>query len=143
MVPNCIIVDLDGTLASCADRQGSLKARDWDTFHEAGCYAKPILHTVLTVNHLGDAGYRIVVLTGRNEKYRNGTEAWLHKHIPRWNRLIMRKDRDFRSSVEIKGEILANVDPKHVLAVFEDQDDLASMARHMGFTVFQVSEVIV
>lgn len=137
-----VIVDLDGTLADCSDRQHFIKGdkKNWDGFHEAGCRAEPIQHIVVMVNALAMAGFKIVILTGRNGKYRVGTEAWLNRHVPKWNRLIMRVDDDFRSSVEVKGEILAQMVPQRVLAIFEDQPELVKLGRHMGYTVLQVAD---
>jgi hypothetical protein len=140
MVPNTIIVDLDGTVTSQLDRMDHYKTRDWDKFHEAGCRSKPILHVLLTVNHLADRGYLVTIITGRTEKYRTGTQSWLHKHIPRWNRLIMRADNDHRSTVIYKGEWLTKFDPRDVLAIFEDREAIVQMARNMGFTVFHCME---
>jgi hypothetical protein len=65
---------------------------------------------------LGSNGeFGIVVVSGRYEKCRQGTEQWLQKHGIPYLALFMRRDGDKRGDELVKAEILT----EHILPRFD------------------------
>ena len=101
----CIIFDIDGTLANASHRIHHIKKqpKDWDAFFDGQADDKPhwhIVDTLLAFKSLSK--YAVIFASGRPERYRKMTVAWLEKyglHNPfldakLW--LFMRPDGDRR-----------------------------------------------
>lgn len=151
-----IIVDIDGTLADVAHRRHHLDGnhKDWDAFFGA-MHEDPPIHVVCDmVEHLvdyhamrrdDDGGLHFFVCTGRPEKYRAKTASWVASHCPNlWSelsdgQLLMRADDDHRSDVEIKREMLRNIEGQGFEVVFtvDDRKSVVEMWRSEGITCFQ------
>jgi hypothetical protein len=85
--------------------------------------------------------YEIVFCSGRPERCRADTEAWLKKHDFNHYALWMRQDGDFRRDDIVKQEILDKyIDKDRVLFVLDDRDQVVDMWRRNGLTCFQVAE---
>lgn len=94
-----IIVDIDGTLAEKGDR---------DIYDGSKVYLdKPIVAVVELVKAFRKNDTKIIVVSGRDEKYRDVTHDWLVKHVFEDEdfALFMRKENDKRRDSIVKSEI--------------------------------------
>lgn len=138
-----VIFDIDGTLANIKHRLHNIKdgKKDWDAFNNAmWCdVLKTDIHALYKM--CSDAGYKIMIVTGRKEQYRNDTQAWLWSHGITFEQLYMRPDGDHRSDVDIKQEIFDNhIDGKDVLFAVDDRDRVVEMWRANNITCLQVQK---
>jgi hypothetical protein len=91
------VIDLDGVLADVRHRLRHIQdgRKDWDAFF-AGIAADEVLPEGRAVVERLAGDHDLVYLTGRPERTRADTEAWLARHrLPR-GELIMRRDGDRR-----------------------------------------------
>lgn len=144
-----IVCDLDGTLANCEHRVHHVanKPKNWDAFY-AGIPGDTVNLAVLNVLHTyltAEVSYELIFCSGRPERCREDTVAWIHKagfhrgHKAPYT-LLMRKDGDFRADYIVKQEILDNhIDKDRVLFVLDDRQQVVDMWRRNGLTCFQVA----
>lgn len=122
--PNCIIVDIDGTVAQMHDRT----AFEWDKVGND----KPRQFVIdLILSYAEKHKCEIVFLSGRDSCCRKETYDWLAKHIGHdisWL-LFMRKENDNRKDSIVKEEIFWNsVAPDYnVKAVFDDRPQVVRL----------------
>lgn len=149
---NFIIFDIDGTLADIKHRlhfiEGDVK--DWDGFYGAMSKDQPIfemtdlLSTILNSWSLTQINSEVVFVTGRPEKYRAKTMAWLQQqnHIENLDkRLFMRKDGDHRPDYLVKKEIVEELRHRGTIKMaFEDRTQVVKMYREMGIRCLQVAD---
>lgn len=125
-------VDLDGVLADVRHRLHHLTGRrkDWDAFFAAA--PDDALHPAgrAVVERLRE-DHEVVYLTGRPERCRADTEAWLARHGLDGHELVMRSGRDRRPAAVVKVETIAGRYPDRRVAVVVDDDDrvVAAMRR--------------
>ena len=141
-----VVVDIDGTIAKIGDRLKYIthqNPKDYDAFYDHCDEDNPIkeiCNVVWTLAH----EYDIVFCTGRAERCRKQTEAWLHRHLflPDGYALLMRKNGDHRHDVDVKPELLREVGiyPQQVLCILEDRNSMVKKWRELGFTCLQVNE---
>lgn len=95
---NCVIFDVDGTLANFdAERLGHLVhgvEKHWDAFHDAMADALPILPIVRLLRHLKAQGERIVICSGRRVGWQEHTEAWLRQAQIPFDAIYLRKPNE-------------------------------------------------
>jgi phosphoglycolate phosphatase-like HAD superfamily hydrolase len=98
-----VVFDLDGVLSDAASRQHFLEGgrRDWDAFFEA-CGDDPLIDEVARLLELLDPALKIVLLTGRPQRVRPQTIAWLERYQLRWDLLVMRDYGDYSVAREFK-----------------------------------------
>jgi hypothetical protein len=143
------IVDIDGTLANIDHRlhfiEGDLK--DWDAFFEACPDDAPIDNVIDVIKALGFLGYHndnvhLVYLTGRPEKVRQQTLAWLLRNGLPKGVLMMGTDGDHRPDTIAKAELLMGLRQAghNIAGVFEDRPSVCRVWRGLGLTVFQMND---
>lgn len=146
------IFDLDGTLALLEHRLHFItrQPKDWLAFYEACDKDKPNMPVIKVMDALIDVDAEIWIVSGRQERVREKTIAWLGANtrfmwqVPadETGMLMMRPDDDFRPDDELKQEFLdrmLDVDRRRLVAVFEDRDKVVAMWRRNGITCFQVA----
>lgn len=103
-----IVCDLDGT--ACLMEKVDKTAPNYRNPYDASTCENDLPNdAVLSVLRMADKeGYFIFLVSGREEKYRLQTEAWLVKHDVLYYQLLMRKTGDFRNDADIKEEIYRN-----------------------------------
>jgi uncharacterized HAD superfamily protein len=86
-------------------------------------------------NHL------IYIVTGRPERNRDLTEAWLNHYKINYDKLIMRGDRDFRKSPDYKSAVCDSIEREGYKINFaiEDRLDCVEMFIKRGLFCFNVS----
>lgn len=117
------VVDLDGVLADLRHRLHHLEgsARDWDGFF-AGIPDDPVLPEGRAVVDRLAPDHDLVYLTGRPERTRAATEAWLRRHRLPHGELIMRRERDRRPARVTKPSLLRRLATRRQVAVVVDDD---------------------
>lgn len=129
--------DLDNTLSGTAHRQHFLerRPRDWDGFFAAAPDDPPLAEGVaLCREAAGEC--EVVYLTGRPERCRRDTVAWLAAQGLPDGRIHMRRDNDRRPARLTKLEILRRLGRDREIRMLVDDDDLVcEAAEQAGFTV--------
>ncbi len=132
-LPLAIICDLDGTLAHLNGRS---------PYDASGCLDdglnEPIAHIVRTY---AGTGVAVILMTGREARYRRPTEQWQIKHGIPYAALHMRRTKDFRKDAIIKTELFdAHIRGKfEVLFLLDDRNQVVEMWRTLGLTCLQVA----
>ncbi|MFE9740471.1 hypothetical protein [Streptomyces sp. NPDC006477] len=131
------VFDLDNTLAATAHRQHFLERRpkDWDAFFAAAPDDPPLDEGVALCREAA-VECDIVYLTGRPERCRRDTLAWLAAYGLPEGPLHMRRQRDFRPARVTKLEILRRLGADRPVRMLVDDDQLVcDAARAAGFRV--------
>src|SRR4051812_11239583 len=133
------VIDLDGVLADVRHRLRHLESgrRDWDAFF-AGIPADEVLPEGRAVVERLAGDHEIVYLTGRPERTRQDTEAWLEQHrLPHGN-VIMRREGDRRPARVTKPQLLRRLAAGRRIAVVVDDDpDVCAALRAAGWPVLE------
>lgn len=112
--PKCIICDLDGTLAIFQNRRNAYDCSRCDEIDEVNPAIFHILQLIDGNNNtikIFEAGTgennetKIILMSGREDKFRPQTENWLKRHNIPYHDLFMRKSGDRRSDSIIKMEL--------------------------------------
>ncbi|WP_413760047.1 hypothetical protein [Streptomyces sp. MMBL 11-3] len=131
------VFDLDGTLADSAHRQRFLERRpkDWDAFFAAAPQDPPLAEGVaLALEYAREC--EVLYLTGRPERCREDTAAWIAAQDLPEGRILMRRDDDRRPARRTKLEKLRALARGREVRVLVDDDALVcDDARRAGFTV--------
>ena len=136
-----VVVDMDGTLADVRHRLHYIKEpakKDWKGFFQGQVHDKPFPAIAQRVRALG-RDHEIVIVTGRPEQYRSGTETWLKKFNIPFSRIYMRPAGDHRPDYIVKGEILRKLGPERVSLAFEDRPPVCEVYRRAGVRVIAVN----
>lgn len=144
------ICDIDGTVADCSHRLHHIrnKPKNWKAFNSEAHLDKPIVETIAIIRSLmlfAGPVHRVIFCTGREERLRKHTLAWLEEHVlPGWSLdhvpLYMRPKNDFREDDTVKEELLARIrqDGFNPVAAFEDRSRVVAMWRRNGIRCYQV-----
>lgn len=129
-LPTIILSDVDRTLATRHKGRGIFE-------FEKALDDEPVEATVSLLKGLADLGNSIFLITGRESKYRDVTEAWLNKHRIERDQLLMRQTGDFSKADIMKENLFVqNIAHKfNVLFVLEDDPIAIKMFRRMGLYV--------
>ena len=105
--PNCIVVDLDGTLCDVSRRRQYVasKPRNWNAWNAGIINDRPIPQVLEVLNALKDR-FPIFFVSGRSDDYRDVTLKWFEKYgimEHDYNGLLMRKYEDHRDDAIVKG----------------------------------------
>ncbi|QJD50914.1 polynucleotide kinase [Streptomyces phage Bmoc] len=127
------LFDIDGTLAAMSDRSPF----DWSRVGDDD----PRKQVILTAQALAKAGYKIIVMSGRDGSCRNETIKWLQFYDVPFHVLFMRAEGDMRKDSIVKQELFDKLirDTYDVVAVFDDRNQVVEMWRAMGVDCFQVA----
>jgi phosphoglycolate phosphatase-like HAD superfamily hydrolase len=140
MTKPCFIFDMDGTLAEDAWRNEHMRNGDWDKYFSL-CGEDPVIeHVAHIARALSEAGYTIIVVTGRSDSVRAETTLWLAEHKIDAYLIFMRKKGDVRNNSVMKLEALAELRARGFapLMAFDDQPHTCKMWRDAGVPCAQV-----
>ena len=144
--PNCIVVDLDGTLCDVSRRRQYVasKPRNWNAWNAGIINDRPILQVLEVLNALKDR-FPIFFVSGRSDDYRDVTLKWFEKYgimEHDYNGLLMRKYEDHRDDAIVKGELADQIEKDYnIFAVFDDrQSVIKNTWISRGVFVFDVSQ---
>jgi predicted kinase len=130
-LPNCYLVDIDGTLAINHTRSPFA----WNRVAEDAL--NPVV--AKTIEKLG-RDTNIILLSGRSSVCYDLTVAWLQQHEIKYQNLLMRPANDQRSDDILKSELyyFHIRDRYNVIGVIDDRPKVCRMWRSLGLSVFQV-----
>lgn len=133
-LPKAIICDLDGTLALMNNR---------NPFDASTCDEDELNTPVSnTLKVFAKEGYRILLVSGREERFKEPTLRFLQKHEIPYHQLWMRQSKDFRKDAVIKKEIFeAKIKDKYYIEfVLDDRDQVVDLWRkELKLPCFQVN----
>ena len=140
------IIDIDGTLSNITHRLEHALKKDWDAFQQLSDVDPPIQQVIDIVQALHAAGWLIVICTGRNERYRSITKAWLQRHGVPHSKLYMRQvEHETLSDVDLKRGMLNHLKlvayPHHNFELaIEDRCNVVEMWRSEGLLCLQTQK---
>lgn len=140
-----IIVDLDGTLVNIDHRLQYVKdkdQKDWNGFFKDISTDTPNVAVYDMIMAMRCAGYTILLVSGREEKWRNDTESWLKKFDIPYDWLLMRPFGDYRDDTELKEEIYTRYIQPYFRVSFcvDDRPSVCRKWRELGLTCFQIQD---
>ncbi|HEX7355491.1 MAG TPA: hypothetical protein VF288_11745 [Mycobacteriales bacterium] len=135
------VFDVDGVLADVRHRLPLLaqSPKQWDAFF-AAAGNDPLLDDGADLVRERARTDEICYLTGRPERSRALTEAWIERHgLPR-GRLLMRPDGDHRPARAFKIEQLRAVRRRRAIALVVDDDpEVVRLLRANGLPVLEAA----
>lgn len=141
-LPECIIVDIDGTLALFGDNNPYERDFIKDERNGDVCDLVWVLHKKLI-----EGNHEVVFVSGRSGKYEEVTRLWLCENVltsltPEKIKIFMRKEGDNRKDVVVKREMYEeNIKNKYnVWFVLDDRNQTVEGWRSLGLTCLQVAD---
>lgn len=131
------IVDIDGVVADVRHRLHHIKGRrkDWEGFFRAARQDPPHEEGVGLVRELA-RDHEVVFLTGRPERCREDTLAWLDEQGIGGHRVVMRPEGNRRPAAQVKVELLrALAGGREVRVVVDDDTLVVAALRAAGYPV--------
>lgn len=139
-IPNCIMVDIDGTLAEKGDRS----PYDWSKvgIDTPNKQLIKLLKTITKGALAVDKPIPIIILSGRDSVCREMTKQWLLDNKIDYDDLFMRSEKDMRPDTVIKKEIYDNeIKGKYnVIAVFDDREGVCRQWYELGLPLYRVGD---
>lgn len=133
-LPKAVICDLDGTLALMNHR---------NPFDASTCDEDELNVPVAnTLKVFAKEGYKILLVSGREDRFREPTLRFLEKYAIPYHQLWMRPSKDFRKDAIIKKEIYeAEIKDKYFVEfVLDDRDQVVDLWRkELKLPCFQVN----
>lgn len=144
------IFDIDNTLANVHHRWDHLKGemKDWKSFFDKQHLDEPyqpvfdVLHAIASHR----ASDEIIIVTGRDERFREVSLEWLNRHIP-WisnDHLYMRPSNNRQDDNLLKVTIIKNWLQRHpnykVGGIFEDRHRIIDAFRNEGWYTFECNQ---
>lgn len=129
------VVDIDGVLADASHRQHHVAGRpkDWDAFF-AAVGDDPLIERGRDLVADLAQEHVVVLLSGRPERTRADTEAWLERHGIAASRLVLRADRDRRPAARAKAELIRGIgSPGEVAVVVDDDETVVESLSSLGY----------
>ena len=145
-IKTTVIFDLDGTLALVDKRREIAKKPngkiDFDIFYDPQYIEldEPNSFVIELAKMYKRNGYEIVIVSGRSDRTKEATERWLEKYGILYDRMIMRKRKNFTPDNELKERWLEKyLDRDDIRVVVDDRQRVVDMWRRNGLDVFQVA----
>ena len=131
---DCVIFDVDGTLALIGDRS---------PYDQKRAYVDdPNIIVAEQVQFHKDKGRKIIIMSGRDGDSRKVTEEWLDFYNIQYDELYMRSDNDIRKDKIVKKELYENhIKGKYnVLAWYDDRLQVIDLIYDLGIFCFNVNQ---
>ena len=142
MKKECIVCDIDGTLAHMSGRilrHGKKVApfADWDAYDD-----KVDEKIAEIVNLFHNSGRSIVICSGRKSNSKKVLQEWLLQNKIPFDEIFMRDKNDNRKDSIIKSEIYyRDIKPFYeVFCVLDDRNQVVEKWREIGLKTLQVSD---
>ena len=137
----CIIVDVDGTLAHIVNGRSPYDASR--AMEDELDDAVSVITAMAYQN-----GYKVIILTGRNEEHRQVTEEWLKANDVQYDELYTRLNSDVdENGKQLEDSIVkerlyrTHVEPRfNVKFVLDDRNSVVQKWRSLGLKCLQVAE---
>jgi hypothetical protein len=129
--PKTIIVDVDGTLAHIHNRS----PYDWNKVNEDIVDEEIKFIT----NRFYEYGYKIIVLSGRDDCCYDLTKDWLDHNDIKYDLLLMREHQDMRSDTVVKEELFWKFATDYdIKLVIDDRPKIGRLWAKLGLKVMWV-----
>lgn len=143
MKPQAIIFDVDSTLVDVSPLHdlalASVETQDFDEYHIRATRMMPNFWVVEAAQEASEAGFKILIVTARQEKYRNLTEFWLTRWGVPFELVAMRKNGDLREDAEVKEDMYRGLVQDYIiLKAYEDRESVAALWKRKGLAVVMV-----
>ena len=147
-LPRASIFDFDGTLCDVrsilrlmppVDVRSCRDLADWDAYHQATLTAPPLwwVHALARVE--AEMGHAVIVVTAREERWRQVTSAWLDLNPIPHTELCMRRQGDTRRDAAVKADILADLRSRYdVRLAVEDRPSVVAFWKAAGIPTVTV-----
>jgi len=152
MQKDTFIFDLDGTIANidarrklCVKPNGKMDFKQFFDPKNIDLYLPndPVIQTLQTLH---DAGFKIVIFSGRSKSTKDATKEWLQKFNVPFHVLKMRPTSNnfaFMKDDLLKKHWLDTIFPgdevNRIISVFDDRDQVVDMWRSNNIPCFQVA----
>lgn len=136
-LPDCVIFDIDGTLAHMGDRSPF----DWKRVGEDT--VDTATFTICQYLNIGEVFVnnrpRIVICTGRDGISEYMTKKWLERNTIEYDEFHIRKEKDMRPDWVVKEEMWRDIATRYnIVGMFDDRLQVVRRARALGLKVFHV-----
>jgi len=142
MPRDAVIIDLDGTLVDTSSVHHLIEGedRDFRAFQEAAVACPPNPATVELARRQSREGRAVLVVSSREFIWLDVTLDWLVAHDVPHAAVYLRIVGDYRPDVEVKSEILADIqdDGYRVLEAWDDKERVSAMWREHGIEAHTV-----
>lgn len=136
-----IVFDIDGTLANIEHRRGFVasKPKNFKAFNAAIPQDTPHEEIVFLAKTFFELGNKVILCSGRGEESRGVTEVQMKDFGVRFDKLFMRKEKDFRADNIVKVELLADIRKEfgEPFLWFDDRKQVVDAIRAEGVKVLQ------
>lgn len=143
-----IVFDVDGTLCDVRTVrhfvESSTRAqgfkRDFESFHSGSLECPPHTQVLQMAIRAHNFGFAVLVVTGREARWRELTLKWLNaNHVP-FDELWTRVDRDYRPDRMVKAEIAGVISERYrALLAIDDRLDIIDVWQRAGISTMLVS----
>jgi len=137
-LPLALICDIDGTLALRGERGPYEFERCLEDAPN-----NPVVSMVYTLTSVTTRPRsELILMTGREERFRELTRQWLSQQVLPYKKLLMRKDGDTRKDAIVKRELYAEnvLGQYNVRMVFDDRNQMVDLWRSLGLPCLQVAD---
>lgn len=133
-LPDCVIVDVDGTLA----HMGNRSPFDWNKVDRDSL--NEIVAEQVEFHH--SKGRKIIILSGRDGSCKGLTEEWLQFHDVKYDEIYLRPENDYRKDSIIKKEIYENhIKGKYnVICAIDDRLQVLDIYYKLGIFTMNVNQ---
>ncbi len=134
----CAIFDMDGTLANVSSIRHFVRVRpkDFNKFHSESVNVPPNPIIVGKAQVMAEQGFDIVIVTARRAMWRNHTAMWLALNNVPSHALFMRGNKDHRSDVLVKQDILKVIRRSwNVIHAVDDNPSIIKLWEEEGIPV--------
>lgn len=140
---DAVIVDVDGTLCDVSSIEHLVRdrPRDFDAFYRASADCPANSDVVAAVDDAREAGQAIVIVTGRQRRWKRLTERWLADHDIAFDAIYLRGNRDYRPDVQFKTDILETIrqDGYRPVHAWDDRERIVEPWRSHGIGATHVT----
>lgn len=134
---------MDGTLVNVSSIRhyvreallpdGSYSKKNFDDFHKASLFCPAIWPTMDKIQWYWESRLDILVVTARSWDYEKTTRDWLHKYAVPHTKLFMRPIGDFRADVDVKRDLLAEIEKTwRVVHAIDDNPNVIALWEEKG-----------
>lgn len=146
---SAVIYDMDGTLVDVSSIRhyvrealqpdGSYSTKNFDAFHKASILCPAIWPTVDRLTYHWEKRLDILIVTARGRQYEKTTRDWLYKYSIPYNKLYMRDVGDFRSDVDVKRDMLTDIEKSwNILEAADDNPSIWALWEEHRIPVHKV-----
>lgn len=138
--PAAVVLDLDGVLADTRHRMHHLlgRAKDWDGFFAAAVDDPVHPEGLAVATESAGRGLTVVYLSGRPERTRDDTLAWMRLHGAPAGQVVLRGEGDRRPAAVMKVGALRRLAERYRLLVLVDDDPAVVRAARSAGVVAEV-----